>query len=140
MPYQGTAPAMSDLLSGRIQLYFDNIITSRAHIQNHRLKALAVTGAKRSPLLPNVPTVAESGLPGYAVTAWLGLLAPAGTPDAVVQRVSAEVQKIADMPDMKDKVVGAVWIGSTPEQFKDLIKSENERWAAVIRTAHLQQH
>lgn len=139
VPYKGTAPAMGDLLSGRIHLYFDNIITSRAHIAEGKLKALAVTGEKRSPLLPKLPTVSESGLPGFAVTGWLGLMAPAGTPAAVVQRVSAEIQKITRMPDMKDQVVGAVWIGSTPEEFKALIQSENERWGNVIKAANLQQ-
>ena len=140
VPYQGTAPAMGDLLSGRVQLYFDNIITSRPHIQEKKLKALAVSGAKRSPLLPGVPTVSESGLPGFEVTGWLGLMAPAGTPQAVVQRLASEIQKITSLPDMKDKVVGAVWIGSTPEEFKALIKSEHERWAAVIEAGKLQQN
>lgn len=139
VPYQGTAPAMGDLLTGRIHLYFDNIITSRSHIQQGRLKGLAVTGAKRSPLLPALPTVSESGLRGFEVTGWLGLMAPAGTPPAVVRRLSAEIQKIAQSPDMKNQVVGAEWIGSTPEEFAGLIKSENERWAAVIKAAKLQQ-
>ena len=139
VPYNGASKVMVDLLGGKIEVFFDNIITSLPHIKSGKLRALAVTGSKRSEYLPELPTIQEAGLPGYAVTGWMGLMAPAGTPPAIVQRLSAEVQKIADMPEMKDQVVGAVWTGSTPDEYRAFLHAEIERWTAVIRSAKLQR-
>jgi tripartite-type tricarboxylate transporter receptor subunit TctC len=138
IPYSGASKVMVDLLGGKLDVFFDNIITSLPYIKAGKLRALAVTGAKRSEYLPQLPTIQEAGLPGYAVTGWMGLMAPAGTPPAIVQRLSAEVQKIADEPEMKNKVVGAVWTGSTPEEYRKYLAAEIERWTTLIRTAQLQ--
>lgn len=139
VPYSGASKVMVDFLAGRVQVFFDNIITSLPHIKSGELRPLAVTGARRSQYLPDLPTMAEAGLPGYAVTGWMGLMAPAGTPPAIVQRLSAEVQKIAAMPEMRNQVVGAEWTGSTPEEYGAFLKSEIDRWTSVIRAAHLRK-
>jgi tripartite-type tricarboxylate transporter receptor subunit TctC len=138
VPYAGAAQANVDLIGGQIQLYFDNIITAVPNIKAGKLKALAVTAAKRSRYLPDVPTISESGVPGYDVTGWMGLMAPAGTPDHIVRRLSAEVQKMARSPEMKAQIVGAETLGSTPEEFAKFLKSENERWAAVVKASKIE--
>jgi tripartite-type tricarboxylate transporter receptor subunit TctC len=137
VPYAGASQVMIDVLSGRVQMFFDNIITSLPHIKSGKLRALAVTADHRSALLPNVPTVSESGLPGYAITGWMGLMAPAGLPAAITARLSEEVRKIAKLPEMPQEVVGADWTGSTPDEFARFIKAENDRWAAVIKAGNI---
>ncbi len=138
VPYAGAAQANVDLLAGHIQMYFDNILTALPNIKAGKLKALAVTAGQRSRYLPGVPTVSESGVPGYEVTGWMGLVAPAGTPDAVVQRISAAVQKAARSEEMKSQVVGAETIGSPPEEYARILKADNERWSAVVRSANIE--
>ncbi|VTU46325.1 Argininosuccinate lyase (plasmid) [Variovorax sp. SRS16] len=137
VPYPGATPAVMDLIGGQVQMFFDNIITALPQIKGGKLKALAVSAAKRSRYLPDVPTIAESGVPKYDVTGWLGLMAPAGTPDAVVRRLSAEVQKLMRAPATQARIVGAETIGSTPEAFATFLKAENERWAAVIKASNI---
>jgi tripartite-type tricarboxylate transporter receptor subunit TctC len=124
-------------MGGQIQMFFDNLITSLPYIKSGKLKALGVTAAQRSRFLPDLPSISESGLPGYEVTGWLGLMAPVGTPPAIVQRLATEVQKLA--PGLRSQIVGAEPIASTPDEFKAFIKAENERWATVIKTAKLAQ-
>ncbi len=136
--YAGAAQANVDLLAGHIQMYFDNILTALPNIKAGKLKALAVTASQRSRYLPGVPTVSESGVPGYEVTGWMGLVAPPGTPGAVVQRISAAVQQAARSEDMKAQIVGAETIGSTPEEYATFLKAENERWAAVVKAANIE--
>jgi tripartite-type tricarboxylate transporter receptor subunit TctC len=137
VPYAGASQALVGLMGGQIQMFFDNLITSLPYIKSGKLKALGVTAAQRSRFLPDLPSISESGLPGYEVTGWLGLMAPVGTPPAIVQRLATEVQKLA--PGLRSQIVGAEPIASTPDEFKAFIKAENERWATVIKTAKLAQ-
>jgi tripartite-type tricarboxylate transporter receptor subunit TctC len=137
VPYPGASQAIMDLMGGQVQLYFDNLITALPNIKAGKLKALAVTASKRSPYLPDVPTISESGVPGYDVTGWLGLMAPVGTPEPVIRRLSAEVQKMLKSPEMRAQLVGAEPIGSTPEEFASFLKADNDRWAAVVKASNI---
>lgn len=135
--YKGSAPVVTDLIGGQVDVMFDNIPNVIQHVRAGRMKALAVSGAKRAASAPDVPTVIESGVPGYDVSVWFGLLAPAGTPRDIVMRLNAEAQRIIATPDVTDKFVkqGVEPRTGTPEQFGDLIKSEVPRWAKVIKDA-----
>ncbi|MDN8618204.1 Bug family tripartite tricarboxylate transporter substrate binding protein [Variovorax ginsengisoli] len=137
VPYPGATQAVLDLMGGQVQLFFDNIITALPQIKAGKLKPLAVTASKRSHYMPEVPTISESGVPGYNVTGWLGLMAPVGTPDAVIRRLSTEVQQMVRTPAMKAQIVGAETIGSTPEEFAVYLKAENERWAGVVKASNI---
>lgn len=138
IPYPGASQALVDLIGGQIDLYFDNVITSLPQIKSGKLRALGATAKKRSRYLPDVPTISESGVPGYDVTGWLGLMAPAKTPDAVVERLSREVQKILKDPAVQSQLVGADPIGSTSQEYASFLKSENDRWAAVVKASKIQ--
>ncbi|HXM80523.1 MAG TPA: tripartite tricarboxylate transporter substrate binding protein [Burkholderiales bacterium] len=135
--YKGTAPALTDTLSGHVPLMFVSNITGLPHVQAGKLKALAVTGAQRSPLAPGVPTVAESGLPGYEVVPWYGVVAPAKTPKSVIARLHAEIVKIVRKPEVKARLSGQgiELIGSRPEEFDALIRSEMVKWEKVLKAA-----
>lgn len=137
VPYKGEAPAYTDVISGQTQLIVGNFATAAALLGPERLRALAVTGKQRSPLLPEVPTMAEAAVPGFSVTSWQGLLAPAGTPEPIVRRLHAEFVKVLRMPDVADKLAqgGSDPVASTPEEFAAFIRAENERWIRVARTA-----
>lgn len=137
VPYKGAAPAMIDLLGGRVELMFDFLSSSLAQVKAQKLKALAVTGPRRSVLLPDVPTVAEAGLPGYEVYGAFGVLAPAGTPKAVIARLNAEIVAALGTPEMQETLAaqGAERIGDTPEEFASSLKTEIEKWAAVVRAS-----
>jgi tripartite-type tricarboxylate transporter receptor subunit TctC len=137
VPYKGSAPAVTDLVGGQVQLMFDNLPSSLAQIKAGKLRAIAVTSAQRAPALPDVPTIAESGLPGFEATSWFGVLVPAGTPPAIVTRLNAEIDKWLHSPEAKEKLLGqgAVAAGGTPEQFGAYIRSETEKWAKVIKTS-----
>ena len=126
---------LNDLIAGRVQLSFDNIPPAIPHIRSGKLRALAVTASRRSALLPDVPTAIEAGLAGFDVSAWFGLLAPAGTPREAIQRVHAETAKALQAPELRDRLtqLGFEVIGSTPEAFGELIRSETVRWAKIIR-------
>ena len=132
--YKGGGPAMTDLIGGQVSLMFDQILTSLPHVQSGRLRGLAVTTANRSPAAPQIPTIAEAALPGYAVTTWHGLLAPAGTPREIVNRLSSEAAKALQNPDIRDRFAaqGVDPVSSTPEQFAAMMKSELEKWRKVI--------
>src|SRR5688572_18634979 len=132
--YKGSAPAMTDLISGQVTVMFDQILTALPHVKSGRLRALAVTTEKRSPAAPQIPTIAEAALPGYAVTTWHGLLAPAGTPREIVNRLSSETARALQSPDIRDRFAaqGVDPISSTPEQFAAMMKSELEKWRKVI--------
>lgn len=140
IPYKGAAPAMVDLLGGRVQLMFDFLSSSLPHIKSRKLKALGVTSPKRSPLLPEVPTIAEAGLPGYDVHAAFGVLAPARTPPAVIDRLRDEIVKLTASAEMKEILAsqGADPIGDTPAQFADALKKEVEKWAVVVKASGAQ--
>lgn len=137
IPYKGSAPVVADLIGGQVDVMFDNVPNVVQHVKAGRMKALAVSGATRSPLAPDVPTVAESGVPGYDVSVWFGVLAPAGTPRDIVQRLNAEIRKIIATPEVTDRFLkqGVEPRTGTPEQFGALIKAEVTRWADVIKTA-----
>ncbi|MET0203319.1 MAG: tripartite tricarboxylate transporter substrate binding protein [Casimicrobiaceae bacterium] len=135
IPYKGSAPALTDLVGGQVQLMFDNLPSSLAFIKAGKLRALAVTSAQRSPALPDVPTVAESGVPGFEASSWFGLLAPAGTPRDIVTKINADTQKWLASPDAKDKLAaqGAVAAGGSPEDFAKHIQAETAKWARVVK-------
>lgn len=137
VPYKGSAPAMTDLLGGQVQMMIDNLPSAMGQIQAGTVKALAVTTPARVPLLPNVPTVAEAGLPGYEVNAWFGLLAPAGTPDAIVNRIySAVANAVAESAVRRQiEALGAIPVASTPQAFSDTIRADTDKWQQVIRNA-----
>ena len=137
VPYKGIAPALTDLLGGEVQLMFGTVVALVPHIQAGRLRALAVTGKKRSALLPEVPTLRESGLPEYEAGSWYGIEAPAGTPRAIIDQLNAVIVKALRQPDVARRLAteGAEVIGSTPEEFGAHIKSELARVGAVVRAA-----
>jgi tripartite-type tricarboxylate transporter receptor subunit TctC len=135
VPYKGSAPALTDLMGGQVQLMFDNLPSSLAFIKAGKLRALAVTSATRSPALPDVPTVAESGVPGFEASSWFGLLAPAGTPNDIILKVNADTQRWLASPDAKEKLQaqGAAAAGGTPEDFAKHIQAETAKWARVVK-------
>ncbi|HET7199615.1 MAG TPA: tripartite tricarboxylate transporter substrate binding protein [Burkholderiales bacterium] len=139
VPYKGTAPGVVDLLAGQVLVMAPNVLTALPHIKSGKLRALAVTSAKRSVALPDIPTVAESGLAGYDSTQWYGVLAPAGTPRPVVARLHDEIVRALRDPDVMKRLAadGAEPVGSTPEDFAAFIRSESEKWAKVAAAAHI---
>ena len=136
VPYKGSAPALADLMGGQVQLMFDNLPSSLALIKAGKLKPLAVTSLTRSSALPDVPTVAESGLPGFEASSWFGLLAPAGTPKEIVTKLNGEVAKWLATPDAREKLAAQGAIASTaltPEDFAKHIGTETTKWAKVVK-------
>ncbi len=135
VPYKGTGQALTDLLAGQVDLMFAPAQTVMPHVHAGKLNALAVTGAKRSLLIPDLPTLAESGLPGYAAVGWFGLLAPAKTPAAVVARLSADANRVLADPDVKLKlqISGAEPSGDTPQEFARFIHDDQAKWAKLMR-------
>ncbi|WP_458765546.1 tripartite tricarboxylate transporter substrate binding protein [Cupriavidus basilensis] len=137
IPYSGSAPAMADVMAGNAQLVMDLMFSALPQVNGGKLRAIAITGAKRSPLLPNVPTVAESGVPGFETLAWNGLMAPANTPKPIIDKLNAEIHKALDAPEMKERLRARGFEPSpgTPEQFGALIRSEIDRWAKVVKSS-----
>ena len=137
IPYKGSGPAVTDLMGGQVDLMFDNIPNVLPHVKTGKLKMIAVTSPKRSPHVPDVPTVSESGVPGYEVSVWFGIAAPGGTPKPIITKLNAEIVKILNMPDVKQKFAaqGVDVIGSTPEQFAAYIKEQMEEWGKVVKAA-----
>ncbi len=137
IPYKGSAPALTDTMGGQTQLMFDTMLSAMPHVKAGKLKALAVTSAARSPVAPDVPTVAESGLPGYEAIAWNGLLAPAGTPPEVLARLSAELKKVLAAPDVKDRFEAQGFAASwnSPEDFGRFMTAEVDKWAKVVKVS-----
>lgn len=135
--YKGGAPLTTDLIAGQISLTITGIPTLLPHVKSGRLRALAVSSAKRSAAVPDLPTISEAGLPGYDATAWYGILAPAGTPKAIIAKLNAELNKGIKQPDVADRLdaEGVETVGSTPEEFAAFIKTESERWSKVIKAA-----
>jgi tripartite-type tricarboxylate transporter receptor subunit TctC len=135
VPYKGGGPAIADLIAGHVNLSFATILESSGHIKSGRLRALAVTGLTRSPILPEVPTLADTVLPGFNSSSWIGLLAPAGTPQAVVDKVAADVREVMQIPELRQQFVdqGAVPLASTPAQFQSLIDNDRRRYAKIIQ-------
>lgn len=137
IPYKGSAPAVAALLAGDIDLLFDNLPNVYPHIQAGKLHAVAATGTKRAPLLPDVPTVTESGVPGYEVYVWFGIQAPAGTPAEVVAKINGDLVRMLREPVVVDKFgkQGVEIVASSPQQFKELVANEIKKWDRVIRRA-----
>lgn len=140
VPYKGTAPAMLDLVGGRVSASAASIIATMPHFRSGRLRAIAVAGRTRTPAAPDLPTVAESGVPGYAIDVWHGLLAPAATPRGIVDRLNAETIKVLGRPDVKSRMaaLGFDAIGDPPEKFAEYLQSETLKWGKVVREANLQ--
>jgi tripartite-type tricarboxylate transporter receptor subunit TctC len=137
-PYKGSGPALLDMVSGTMDVMFDNLPSSLAQIKSGRLKALAVTSRQRSAALPDVPTIEEAaGLKGFDATSWFGLLAPAGTPTDIVNRIQQEVAKSLNTPSVKEKMLaqGAIPSGNTPAEFAKHIAAESEKWAKVVKVS-----
>lgn len=139
IPYKGLGPALTDILGGQLSLVFGDITATLPHVKAGKLRALAVTTTKRSPAVPDLPTIAESGLSGYEVPVWYGILAPAGTPKEIVIKLYKEIKDVLYSPDIKERlsILGAEPVGSTPEEFETFIKAEIARWAKVIKDADI---
>jgi tripartite-type tricarboxylate transporter receptor subunit TctC len=139
VPYKGAGPAMIDLIAGHIQFVFNNVLSALPHVRSRRLRALAVTSPQRSPMLPDLPTVAESGLAGYEAGAWYAVLAPARTPAPIVTRLNTEFVKVLQQPRVQERITsdGASVIGSTAEILAKTIEADIARWGRVIRQANL---
>jgi tripartite-type tricarboxylate transporter receptor subunit TctC len=137
VPYKGTGQAVTDLLAGQIDLMFAPSQTVMPHVKAGKLKALAVTGAKRSENLPELPTVSESGLPGYEAVGWFGVLAPAATPKAVVEKLSADINRVLADTDVRARMhsLGADPSGNTPDQFTRFIREDQAKWSKLMREA-----
>jgi tripartite-type tricarboxylate transporter receptor subunit TctC len=140
VPYKGTADAVRDLITGRVQCTVDSVSALLPYIRSGELRVLGVADTKPSPLLPGVPTIADSGLPGYQVNAWTGLLAPARTPPDVVGKLNAEVNAVLKEPDMQKRLqeMGSHPVPGTPEDFANLLKSDIARFAAIIKSAGIE--
>lgn len=137
IPYRGGGPAIPELLAGQISLYFGNMPTVIRHARAGKLRPIAVTGAQRSAAAPDIPTVAESGVPGYEVTTWYGMAAPAKTPRPIIERLNSEVARALKSPDLRERLtaLGAEPVGNTPEQYAAFIQNEIGKWAKVIKAA-----
>ncbi|SOZ35658.1 Bug family tripartite tricarboxylate transporter substrate binding protein [Cupriavidus neocaledonicus] len=135
IPYRGTALAVPDLISGKVQVLFDSIVSGLPHVKDGKLKALAVTGARRSPLAPEIPTISESGLPGFVSDTWFGIYGPKGMPADIVNRLNAEFNKAIQSPEVKERLakLGAEPVGGTPAQFAAMVKQDSARWGKLIR-------
>ena len=139
IPYKGSSPSISDLIGGRVMLSMDSLVQSFPHLKAKRLKALAVLGPRRAALLPEVPTIAESGLPGYALTNWFGLLAPAATPKETLFKIYNDTVKVLKEPDLRKKIadLGADVVGNSPEEFGAAMRAESAQWAEIIKAANI---
>jgi tripartite-type tricarboxylate transporter receptor subunit TctC len=139
VPYKGTGPMVTDLLGGSTQATFTGATPLLPHIKQGKLRPLAVGSAKRITALPDLPTVAESGLKGFETSQWYGIMAPAGTPDAIVRKLSSEINRILKSPDVVERLAadGSVPHGTTPEEFAAFIQEEQKRWGQVVKTANI---
>jgi tripartite-type tricarboxylate transporter receptor subunit TctC len=139
VPYKGGAPALTDLLGGQIQMAFSSVPAVLPHIKAGRLVALGVGSAKRSPALPNIPTIAEAGVPGYEYTTWYGIFAPAKTPRTLIARLNAEIVKAMETPDIKDRftALGGDPDPGTPEELRAYMANESAKWAKIIKAANI---
>jgi tripartite-type tricarboxylate transporter receptor subunit TctC len=139
IPYKGSGPAIQDVIGGQVPMMFDTSVVAGPHIESGRLRALAVTSSKRATAFPNVPTMAESGVPGYDVVSWQAIFAPAGTPRPIVDRLHAEIAKILQDPEVRDRLakLGLDPSGMTPAELTAFQKAEIEKWAKVVKAANI---
>ena len=142
VPYKGTGPSLIAILSGEVQVMFGGAINTVAHVKSGKLRALAVAGDRRAKALPDVPTVAESGFPGYEANSWNGIVAPAGTPRPIVNKLNAAIIKVLQMFEVQALMIndGAEPAYGTPEQFAAYIRADHAKWARVIKAAGLEEH
>jgi tripartite-type tricarboxylate transporter receptor subunit TctC len=139
VPYKGGGPAISDLIAGHVDLSFTTILESSGHVKGGRLRAIAVTSNKRWPTLPDVPTLAESGLADFNTGSWIGIVAPAGTPRDIIEKVARDVREVVTSPEVRDQFMaqGATPVGSTPAEFAALIDKDQKRYAQIIRERNI---
>ncbi len=139
VPYKGSGAAHADLMGGQIQVMFDNIVALMPHFKSGKLRALAVSSAKRHPLLPDVPSISEAGVKDFEAVAWFGFLAPHGTPKDVLAKLNAEIAKILQMPEVRQRLIdgGSEIIGNSPEAADRFLQSEIARWGAVVKAANV---
>ncbi|MBU3710806.1 MAG: tripartite tricarboxylate transporter substrate binding protein [Limnohabitans sp.] len=137
VPYKGSAPALGDLMSGQVGIMFDTTLSAMPFVKAGKLKALGVTSPQRTPAAPDVPTIAESGLPGYEVFAWNGVLVPAGTPKAIVAQLNEEIRKAMQLPQVREKFSAQGFAASwnTPDQFGVFVRNEVEKWARTVKAS-----
>ena len=139
IPYKGGAPAIADVMGGQVPMFFGNMSSALPHVKSGRVRALAVTGGKRSANVPDLPTIAESGVPGYEVYEWNGVFAPAGTPAAIVNRLQAEIARIMHLPEVSEKLaaLGAEAVANTPQEAAAFVKAEIAKWTMVVKQANI---
>jgi len=139
IPYKGAAPATNDLLAGQVPLMFNNMLSAMPHVKSGRLRAVAVTSLKRSQAVPELPTIAESGIPGFEVSGWYGVLAPAGTAPEVVTRLNSEFNRVARLADVIQRLAGdgVEAVASTPDQFAQYLREETAKWRKVVQRARI---
>lgn len=139
VPYKGSGPAVADLLGGQVNYMFDSITSARPHIESGKLRALGVTSSKRNAMLKDVPTIAEAGLPGYEVSPWFGVFAPAGTPAPVIQKLNAALTEAVKAPEIQAKfaTIGAEAVGSSPQELEKLLQEETVRWTKLIKELNI---
>jgi len=137
IPYKGSSPAVADLIAGQVQTMIDGLPSALPHVKAGKLRALAVTSARRSAAAPDLPTIAESGYPGFSADAWSGLFAPKGTPRPIVDKLAAETQRILKLPEVQKRLadLGAEPVGSTPAEFSEHVKREIDKWARVVKAS-----
>jgi tripartite-type tricarboxylate transporter receptor subunit TctC len=139
VPYKGSSQAMTDLIGGHVSMMFENMPGAMGHVQSGTIRALAVTSLKRTPGAPDIPTVAEAGVPGYAALSWFGVFAAAGTPKPIVDRLNGAMVAAIRKPELQEKMakLGAEAVGNTPQEFRELVRSEQAKWSKVIREARI---
>jgi tripartite-type tricarboxylate transporter receptor subunit TctC len=139
VPYKGGGPALTEVLAGQVQALFSIALAATPQIKAGKLRALAITSARRSPVAPELPTVAEAGFSGFEVIGWFGWLAPAATPRAIVNRLNAELVRALKLPEVRERLISQSTepVGNTPQEFATFMKSEHEKWARVIRQANI---
>ena len=139
VPYRGAPPALTDLISGQVQVMFGTMLAAVPQVRNGKIRAVAITGPQRSGAVPEVPTFAEAGVPGYDASSWNGILVPTGTPRVIIERLHGELAKILRMPNVFDRLAsdGPVAVCNTPEEFAAFIKTEQAKWGKVIREANV---
>ena len=139
IPYKGSGPATLDLLAGRVQVFFATMPTMLQYVETNRVTLLAMTSEKRSPLFPNIPTVSESGIPGFEISTWWGVVAPAGTPAVIVQTLNQEITKAASKDPIKGRLLkeGAQLYQTTPVQMQKLLSNELQQWRSVVKSADM---
>ena len=139
VPYKGSSPALTDLIGGHVSMYLGSMPASVPQARSGKLRAVAVTGARRAPAVPDVPTIAESGLPGYEFSSWYGLFAPAGTPPAIVDQLQAAVRKVLERADMRERMLadGNETVGNTPAEFAAVVRADIAKYAKIVKAANI---